>query len=757
MHHPCLDFFRAAFVPEIFAQVPAGAADDGQEITVFVVAIRAFPFVVVIADDFAVEAADVAVVGFRIEFAVADVVVDETDHREDGFDIVCHIRDFDVGNAAAGRDFLELRLEAEFIEDVDRLTDIHVVAIRVVAFVGHVGDVAEAGAIEDTETVREGFGRGAVEGKAEAVFFSPVDDGLFQAADDPERKFFAFRGRVGDTFDEDGGFVNADVAEGKRRVSVLQKVENFRAFRQACDGAVLPMYGGYVARDVFQKIVAKEERLVAELETFIENLEKFLFVAACQNADLREIERDDAHIETAVPDVVSVFIFPRGEEGAATHRAEDVSFINLTHFLRGNIIGIHAFGGAFRGELRQVIVGAARLHIVLVQDVNELRESRCHVDVLLVFDALPALLEDFFVDHCRFFRVFEIRREIHEERHERRLAVRRHERIDLVLDGLDAVFDLFARPFPRDFFGFFHIGLNAVDFLLFLEDARQNFIVGFPDVGRQNPVDAVDALAAVLAAGDLRDDLRRHGASDLEGFRRVDFFAVDDGSIRQHVFQIDEAAVEHRLNDVVHVVEMDRAAVVRLDDIEGNELAAGDVFGHFAGDEIALGRDDLRIFIGIFVHDFHICLADEADDVFVRRIDVALESLHRFVIFVRTRRRRIVVFQKFVVDLIFDGINRHGMAEIFGIFFDLVGDFLRYAFLVNAARAVHGRFDGRRDFFLLKRDFFPVALNDFHTSFFLPETKYFPQKPTEKKQQCKKPEQRLRCISGNTGCVCRRK
>ncbi len=462
---------------------------------------------------------------------------------------------------------------------------------------------------------------------------------------------------------------------------------------------------------------------MAKLETFIENLEKFLFVAARQNADLRQIEGHDAHIETAVPDVVSIFIFPRREEGAAAHRTEDVSFINLAHFLRGNIIGVHALGRAFRGELRQVVVGAARIDIVLVQDVDELREGGRHIDVLLVFDALPALLEDFLVNHRRFFRVFEIRLEIHEERHERRLAVRRHEGIDLVLDGLDAVLHLFARPFPRDFFGFFHIGLDAVDFLLLFDDTGQNFIVGFADIRRQNPVDAIDALAAVLAARDLRDDLRRHRASDLKRFRRVDFLAVDDRPIRQHVLQIDEAAVEHRLDDVIHVVEMDRAAVVRLDDIERNKLAAGDVFGHFAGDEIALGRDDLRIFIGIFVHDLHIRLADEADDVLVRRIDVALEGLHRLVIFIRTRRRRIVVFQKFVVDLVLDGINRHRMPEIFGILFDLVGDFLRHAFLVNAARAVHGRFDGRRDFFLLKRDFLPVALNDFHTSLFLPETK----------------------------------
>jgi hypothetical protein len=159
---------------------------------------------------------------------------------------------------------------------------------------------------------------------------------------------------------------------------------------------------------------------------------------------------------------------------------------------------------------------------------------------------------------------------------------------------------------------------------------------------------------------------------------------------------------------------MDRAAIVGLHDIERNQFPACDVFGNFARNEIALGGNDVGILIRILIHDLDIRLADEADDVVVRRIDVALESLHGLVIFIRTRRRRIVVFQKFVVDLIFNGINRHRVAEIFGIFLDFIRDFVRYAFLVNSAGAVHGGFDGRRDFLFLKRDFFPVALNDLH-------------------------------------------
>ena len=125
---------------------------------------------------------------------------------------------------------------------------------------------------------------------------------------------------------------------------------------------------------------------------------------------------------------------------------------------------------------------------MLVQHVDELRERRGDVHVLLVLDALEALLEDLLVDHGRFLRVFIIRLEIHEERHERRLAVRRHERIDLVLDGLDAVFHFLAGALPGDLFGLFHIRLDAVDLFLLFDDRGEIFLIGLPHEGREDAV-----------------------------------------------------------------------------------------------------------------------------------------------------------------------------------------------------------------------------------------------------------------------------
>ena len=141
--------------------------------------------------------------------------------------------------------------------------------------------------------------------------------------------------------------------------------------------------------------------------------------------------------------------------------------------------------------------------------------------------------------------------------------------------------------------------------------------------------------------------------------------------------------------------------------------------GDFPRDEVALRGDHVGVLIGIFIHDIHIRLADQAQHAVIGRIDVALEGLHGLVIFIGPRRSGIVIVQQFVIDLVLDGIDRHGMAEAFRVFLDLRGDLVRHAFLINAARAVHGLLDSRSDLFFLERHFLAVAFDDFQHDFLL--------------------------------------
>jgi hypothetical protein len=713
MEDAVLDFLRPPFVPEIFTQIAAGPADDGQFVAVFVVAARAFPFVVVVEDDFAVKAAFMAVVQFGIEFAVRDVVVDVLDHGQDGRDIMGHVGDFGIADAAACRFVFKVGFKGELVEDVDRFADVDVIAVGIVAFVGDVGDGAEAGLVDFAEEVGQVFCRRTVEGEADVRFLPPLLNVGVEVVHDAHGEFPAFRRRVRAVLGQYRRFVDADVAQGQGRIAAVDEFFNGFAGLQAGNGAVLPVDRRYVGRDALEEVDAQEQGFFAEFQALVEDLEEFFFVAVGEDADLRQVEGDDAHVEAAVELVVALFIFPGAEEGAAAHGAEDVAFIGFAHLLGRNIVGIHAFRRTFSGQLGQIEVRAAFADVVFVQDVNEFREGRRDVDVGFVLDALDALAQQFFVDEGRFPGVFVIRLEIHEERDERCLAVGRHEGVDLVLDGLDAVLDFLLRPLPGDFFGLFHIRFDAVDFALFFDDGFHVLLEGLADVRCQDAVDAVDGLAAVLAAGDLGDDLRRHRAGDLEGFRRIDFLAVDDRTIGQHVFQVDETAVEHGLNDVVHVVEMDGAAVVGLDDVGRDQFAAGNVLGHFAGDEVALRRYDVAVLIGVFVEDFQVGVVQQAKDIVVGRIGLALEGLDGLVVFVSPGRGRIVVFQQTVVDLVFDGVNGQVLLDGSSIRFDFTGNLGSLPFFVNTAAAVHGLFNRYGDLISIEGHSFSIALDYF--------------------------------------------
>ena len=118
----------------------------------------------------------------------------------------------------------------------------------------------------------------------------------------------------------------------------------------------------------------------------------------------------------------------------------------LAHLLLADVVGNHALRRALRRELGQVPVGRLLGDVLLLEDVDELRERGRDVDALLVLDALDALVEDLLDDHreVRALAVAPRLAEVHVHRHERSLPVRRHERDDLVLDRLHALLDLLA-------------------------------------------------------------------------------------------------------------------------------------------------------------------------------------------------------------------------------------------------------------------------------------------------------------------------
>ena len=139
-----------------------------------IAALGTFPIAVFVYFNFAIVTAFRAVIGFRIKFRVGNVIVNILHHGENGVDVLIHIGNFHVADAAAGGNFLEFTFEREFVEDINIFSNIHVVAVGVVAFIRNVFDFAESSFVDGSEAIGQRFRRRAVKGEAQTRFFLPA-------------------------------------------------------------------------------------------------------------------------------------------------------------------------------------------------------------------------------------------------------------------------------------------------------------------------------------------------------------------------------------------------------------------------------------------------------------------------------------------------------------------------------------------------------------------------------------------------------
>ena len=136
----------------------------------------------------------------------------------------------------------------------------------------------------------------------------------------------------------------------------------------------------------------------------------------------------------------------------------------------------------------------------------------------------------------------------------------------------------------------------------------------------------VHALAAVLVGGHTGDDLGHDGAGHLEALGGLDELAVHHGAVVQHVPDVDKAAVEDGLDEVVGVVEVDGPLVVGFGDVLGQEDAAGQVPAHLAGDVVPLGGGDHGVLVGVLLGQLLVLIAQQGEDGLVGGVSLAHQS-----------------------------------------------------------------------------------------------------------------------------------
>ena len=191
MQHAVFDFGGAALVPELGADVTAGAAGNIQLVLVTVVALGALPnqlAVLLYNADLTVVAAHLAVVALGVQLGVHDVLVDELHHLDNSLKVILHVGYFHVADGTARGQALELALEFQLGKGVDLLGHVDVVGVGDIVAVGDAGHHAKTLLQALGKLVGGGFQRGAVQAEVDVMLFFPLGAGIVHVLHHVQRK-----------------------------------------------------------------------------------------------------------------------------------------------------------------------------------------------------------------------------------------------------------------------------------------------------------------------------------------------------------------------------------------------------------------------------------------------------------------------------------------------------------------------------------------------------------------------------------------
>lgn len=82
----------------------------------------------------------------------------------------------------------------------------------------------------------------------------------------------------------------------------------------------------------------------------------------------------------------------------------------------------------------------------------------------------------------------------------------------------------------------------------------------------------INRLTAVLAGSNRGNNLCHNGAGNLKALRAFNHFAVHNRAVIQHIADINQAAVENRLNKIVGIMKMQHAFFMRLEIFAGSMI-----------------------------------------------------------------------------------------------------------------------------------------------------------------------------------------
>ena len=689
MKHPLLDLLSASLVPELRADVAASPSRDIHLILIAVAAVGALPeeLAALLNDrDLAVVAAYLAVVALCVELCVHDVVVNKPHDLQNSREVILHIGHLNVADRAAGRQSLELGLELELVERADVFGHMNMVAVCDVVAVGNALDDTEALLQALGELVGSALERSAVDAVVDVLLSLPLSARLVELLHDLQSKLLALG--LGELFAVEAvnTFPKSGVAERNGGVSAVKELVDRLALFKTGERAVLPEDGSGVGQSALQPFVTRAEGAVTELHALVKDAPELCHVAVCRETDIYEVYGDNALIESAVVFVLTGNVVARVsdianagvgkavgcEERTAAHAGVYVA-LELEHYLLRNVVGNHALSGALCRQLREVPVFAVLGNIVLLKHVDELGERRGDPYALFVFDALIALLErllDYHGEVGLFLLVLRLVK-IHIYGYKRSLTVCCQQSDYLILDSLNALVDLVAKPLLNNGVELVVGHLNA-HFLDLGAGLAADLLPR--DLNERSEVGKADALTAVLVARYLSDDLGRDVARGRKAVGLLDKGIADHGSVLEHILEIYEVAVVHMLGKIVGIVEVDYALLIGLDNVGREQHSLCKVAAHLACHVVALNAVDSGVLVGIFLLNLLVVALDQREDAVIGGVRLADKRAVVAVSYIPSGKLERALCHKLILDHILDLLYRYRALHLVALVLDIVGD-----------------------------------------------------------------------------------
>ena len=124
----------------------------------------------------------------------------------------------------------------------------------------------------------------------------------------------------------------------------------------------------------------------------------------------------------------------------------------------------------------------------------------------------------------------------------------------------------------------------------------------------------INRLSTILTAGYCWNDLSHHRTGYLETLRTLNELAVHNGTIVQHILNIDQTAVENRLYKIIRIMEMQNSLFMGLCNLLRQKQSFREILGNFACDQISLSGSCCRILVGILFHNLFIAVLNQAQN-----------------------------------------------------------------------------------------------------------------------------------------------